>query len=612
MIPPVSTRTAAFRVTMVAPAPAPASLTPRNNGSSPPLQDAKLDELLPPSAPELWAALGVSIALLPISAVWLVRSARFCSQHRHTFSILALSIWSVMALANISVIAMAAGYFAPSCTKPYAHRLPHLRDDCAIVAVSGVVNDLADNISSALMVTLSAARFRAAFASLATTQQLVSRSLLVVAATTCAVRLAAEILVVAVDLLPRDLFHSELKDVTVQFNDLTSVAAFVMYGVLDTTIMVLGLRLVHQVHKDVNVAMSLGSVSNVLRPAPSAVLPGAPSAVLRGSPSAAVEPLAVADPVATRPLTFGKTDSVAITPAASNLTLALARSSHALAPSHATTGRLPPPTTMRVAAALTSLLSTRRVVPAETAPRTGLRRRETTAARRRTARMSFKRDLHLLGACMTACIAITLTWAAVAMNPPYSEWPVVLQYAVSSGLIKVYAALNMHCVVRLKRVMRAHHAKTSSGAVSTGEGGGVAWGSEGVAALVGGEATLAAKAGVLSEWSPTRGSALTMAPTATARIASTHELVTSPIKSPHSPPAASLGSLADGISTGHGTLTPMIVGPTAVDPVAEGKEGEAEVESGESRGAEEVASSDELQAQRGRQGADGVGVDAAK
>ncbi|KAJ3365961.1 hypothetical protein GGF32_007461 [Allomyces javanicus] len=579
------------------PAPAPASLTPRNNGSSPPLHDMTPDELLPPSAPELWAALGVSIALLPISVVWLARSAWFCSQHRHTFSILALSMWSVMALANISVIAMAAGYFAPSCTKPYANRLPHLRNDCVIVAVSGIVNDLADNVSSALMVTLSAARFRAAFASLASTQQLVSRSLLVVAATTCAVRLAAEVLVVIEDLLPRDMFNGELKDITVQFDDFTSVAAFVMYGVLDTTIMVLGLRLVHQVHKDVNVAMSLGSVSNMLRAAPSAVLPGAPSAVLRGSPSAAVEPFS-ADTVA-RPLPLGKTDSVAIMPAASNLTHALTRSSHALAPSHATPGR-PPPPTMRVTAALASLLSARRIVPGDTTvPRSGcgLRRRETTAARQRAARTSLKHDLHFLGACMSACIAITLTWAAVAMNPPYSEWPVVLQYAVSSGLIKVYAALNMHCVVRLKRVMRAHRAKTSSGAVSTGEGGGVAWGSEGVAALVGGGATLAAKSGALNEWFPTtRGGAVTVAPTATARIASTHELVASPIKSPQSPLVASIGSLADGISTGHGTLTPMIIGSTAVDPVPESKAGEVERE--ESRGAEELASSDELRSGR--------------
>ncbi|KAJ3376130.1 hypothetical protein GGF31_000197 [Allomyces arbusculus] len=548
-----------------APAPAPANLTPRNNGSSPPLQDATLDMLLPPGAPELWAALGVSISLLPISAIWLARSARFCSQHRHMFSILALSMWSVMALAHISAIAMAAGYFAPSCTRPYAHRLPHLRDDCAIVAVSGVVNDLADNVSSALMVALSAARFRAAFASLAATQQLVSRGLLAVAVTACVVRLAAEVLVVVVDLLPLDPFYGELKDVTVQFDDFTSVVAFVMYGVLDTTIMVLGLRLVHEVHKDVNAAMSLGSVSNVLRATPSTVLPGAPSAVLRGSPSAAVEPLAVAD--APR-LPLAKTDSIAIAPATSNLTLALACSSHALAPSHATAGRLPPPPAMRVTAALTSLLSTRRVVPAETAPRTGLRRRETTAARRRAERSLFKRDLHLLGACMTACIAITLTWAAVAMNPPYSEWPVVLQYAVSSGLIKVYAALNMQCVVRLKRVMRAHRAKTSSGAMSTGEGGGVAWGSEGVAALVGGEAVSAAKPGTLSEWPPARGGAVA-GPTATARIASTHELVASPIKGRQSPPVVSIGSLADGVSTGHGTLTPMIVGPTAVDPVPE-------------------------------------------
>ncbi|KNE59198.1 hypothetical protein AMAG_03521 [Allomyces macrogynus ATCC 38327] len=513
MTSPAPTRTAAFRVTMVVPAPAPASLTPRNNGSSPPLQDATLDVLLPPNAPELWAALGVSIVLLPISAIWLVRSARFCSQHRHTFSILALTMWSVMALANISVIAMATGYFAPSCTRPYAHRLPHLRDDCAIVAVSGIVNDLADNVSSALMVTLSAARFRAAFASLAATQQLVSRSLLVVAATTCVVRLAAEVLVVIVDLLPRDLFHGELNDVAVQFDDVTSVAAFVMYGVLDTTIMVLGLRLVHQVHKDVNVAMSLGSVSNVLRPAPSAVLPGAPSAILRGSPSAAVEPFATAD---LRP-SLAKIDPVAMIPAASTLTLAATPGTPARPP--------PPPPTMRVTAALTSLLHARRVVPAActdpTVPRAtcGLRRRE-TVARRRT---SFKRDLHLLGACMSACIAITLTWAAVAMNPPYSEWPIVLQYAVSSGLIKVYAALNMHCVVRLKHVMRAHRARTSSGAVSTEEGGGVAWGSEGVAALVGGDATLAAKSGATSEWFPTRGGGAVAELAATTRIASTHE-----------------------------------------------------------------------------------------
>ncbi|KAJ3358295.1 hypothetical protein GGF32_000529 [Allomyces javanicus] len=198
-----------------------------------------------PGAPEPWISVGVGIAFLPLCLWWLARCYRRWRVLRTWLYALLSSAWLAYSLDQVALVLYAAMYM--QCPRPYLWSTPRL-SQCASPWFLAALQ-LLQNCGAALFVTATLLRFRAAFTILSTKDGLICRVLSGVVAFVCAVRTIAIIGEAATEEITRQ-WSKDARRTLVRTMLYSNQVAFSTYGVCDLTALLLGLRLVVSVHRE--------------------------------------------------------------------------------------------------------------------------------------------------------------------------------------------------------------------------------------------------------------------------------------------------------------------------------------------------------------------------
>ncbi|KAJ3376092.1 hypothetical protein GGF31_000159 [Allomyces arbusculus] len=198
-----------------------------------------------PGAPEPWKSVVVGIVFLPLCLWWLVRCYWQWRVLRTWLYALLSSAWLAYSLDQVALVLYAAMYM--QCPRPYLWSTPRLSQCASPWFLTAL--QLLQNCGAMLFVTATLLRFRAAFMILSTKDGIICRVLTGVVAFVCVARTIVIVGEAATEEVTRH-WSKAARLTLIRTMLYTNQVAFSTYGVCDLTALLLGLRLVVSVHRE--------------------------------------------------------------------------------------------------------------------------------------------------------------------------------------------------------------------------------------------------------------------------------------------------------------------------------------------------------------------------